>query len=145
MRRMLQMAAWATLWSVMSGCAAAPGGEPALPGTQWSLVSASRGALQAHAAGSGVTLAFDSGRVSGYGGCNTYSGDYTLAGSELRVGTLTRTKRGCEDVAGAVETAWHAALAETLQVTQQASQLTLTTADGLVLRFEPDTGGAREP
>lgn len=145
MKRTLQVATLATLWSLVPGCAAAPGGEPSLLGTQWSLVSANRGALQKHATSSGVTLVFENDRVSGYGGCNSYSGDYTLAGGKLSIGTLTRTKRGCADAAGAVESALHAALAETLQMAHQSSHLILTTPDGLVLRFEPGADGARKP
>ena len=128
----------ALLWSVVTGCAAAPGGEPRIVGTQWALVAADRGALASHATGSGVTLAFDAARVSGYSGCNRYSGDYTLVGTELRVGALTRTKRGCMDAAGAVEAAWFAALeGASLQLSQAPNSLALTTADGLQLRFEP--------
>lgn len=137
MHRGLQAVAMALLWSLVGGCAAAPDGAPGLAGTQWRLVSASGGVLKSHALGSGVTLAFEQGRVTGYGGCNSYSGEYTHSDGSLRVGTLTRTKRGCADAAGAIESAWHAALAQPLAVGQRDAHLTLTTADGLVLEFKP--------
>jgi heat shock protein HslJ len=145
MHRLLQAAALALLWSLVGGCAAAPDGGDALADTQWHLVSASSGVLQSHAAGSGVTLEFAQGRASGYGGCNSYSGDYTRSDGKLRIGTLTRTKRGCADTPGAIESAWHAALAQPLEVVREQSQLTLTTADGLVLRFEPGPGAGTPP
>jgi heat shock protein HslJ len=143
--RTLQLAALAGFWSLVSGCAAAPAEPPALAGSHWHLAAASGGVLQSHARDSKVTLVFEPDRLGGYGGCNTYSGEYTLVGRELRIGVLTRTKRGCADTAGEIEAAWHAALAETLRVEQQASQLILTTAGGLELRFEPDASGAGEP
>ena len=143
MKAIGQAIALALLWSTVAGCAAAPGGEPKLAGTHWNLASADRGVLAQHASGSGVTLAFEAGRVSGYGGCNSYSGEYTLAGGELRIGPLTRTKRGCMGAAGEVEAAWHAALAGPLRLAQQSERLTLTAADGLVLRFEPGAAPAR--
>jgi heat shock protein HslJ len=145
-KRALQVAAMATLWSLVTGCAAAPGNAPVLPGSHWKLVDASRGALQAHGAASGVTLAFGSARVSGYSGCNSYSGDYTLAGGTLGIGSVTRTKRGCADAPGAVEAAWFEALErKSLQVVQQPERLTLTTADGLRLDFAPGQAGDSEP
>ena len=128
----------AVLWSMVTGCAAAPGGETTLAGSRWALAGADRGALAQHGADRGVTLQFDAERISGFSGCNTYSGDYTLEGTVLRVGALTRTKRGCMDAASAVEAAWFAALeGASLQLERQAAELTLTAADGQVLRFEP--------
>lgn len=132
----MTLAAWALLGS-LPGCAAAPGGTPMLDGTRWTLVRAERGVLSEHAAASGVTLVFEPGRVGGHGGCNRYSGDYTLEGAQLRVGPVTSTKMGCPGVAGEVEQAWHAVLAAPLRVERTAQTLVLTAADGQVLEFAP--------
>jgi heat shock protein HslJ len=46
--------------------------------------------------GSTITLHFEENRLSGTAGCNSYFGDYQLAGDSLAVGTLGNTEMWCE-------------------------------------------------
>lgn len=65
-------------------------GRDPLVGTQWQLNDA--------AANSTVTLSFDEdGKVSGSGGCNTFSGSYTIGQDSLSFGPLASTKKACAD------------------------------------------------
>jgi len=45
----------------------------------------------------------EDGTVSGFAGCNTFTGSYTVTGSALSLGPLATTKVGCPGPAGAVE------------------------------------------
>lgn len=59
-----------------------------------------------------LTLEFSSdGTVSGFGGCNTFSGPYTVDESSLSLGPLVSTKIGCPRPASAVEAEYLEALA----------------------------------
>ncbi len=46
----------------------------------------------------------EDGTVSGFAGCNTFTGSYTVTGSALSLGPLATTKIGCPGPASAVET-----------------------------------------
>jgi heat shock protein HslJ len=94
---------------------AGPDGPPetiqpsGLPSTSWILTELN---------GSGEfgklvpTLAFgEDGTVSGFGGCNTFSGTFTTEGPELAIGALTTTDMACEAPAGPVEAAYLGGLA----------------------------------
>ena len=130
---------------MLSACASAPGAAVQLVGSHWDLVSADQGFLAAHAALSGVTLQFGAEHVSGYGGCNTYRGTYTLDAGKLAVGPIGATKRGCMDPANEVEAAWFATLSQPLAVSRDGDKLRLTSADGTQLRFRPGKAPAATP
>lgn len=130
---------------LLAACANAPGSALKLGGTTWHLVSAEKGVLAKHARGSGVTLEFGADRVSGYGGCNTYSGAYTFNAGKLKVAPVSATKRGCMDSANETERAWFAALSAPLTVTQRADGLELRTADGVLLRFATGPATKKRP
>jgi heat shock protein HslJ len=49
--------------------------------------------------------------VSGFAGCNKFSGPVTLGATELRLGSLVTTKMACERPAGTVESMYLEALA----------------------------------
>jgi len=126
-------------------CANGPGKAMDLSGTKWHLATADAGALAKLAPTSGVTLEFTADRVNGYGGCNSYSGPYTLSAGTLTVGPVAATKRGCMDAAGAIESAWFAMLASKLTVTQDAAGLRLRAADGAQLSFASGPGPGPKP
>jgi heat shock protein HslJ len=66
---------------------------PPLEGTHWRLANLQRQALPA---GPAPTLQFDGPRVSGSDGCNRYTGPYTRAGANLRIGPgLASTRMAC--------------------------------------------------
>jgi heat shock protein HslJ len=72
-----------------------------LGGTTWSLVELGTTADLARIVPD-IGFAED-GTVSGFAGCNTFSGSYTVEGSALRLGPLATTKIGCPRPASAVE------------------------------------------
>jgi heat shock protein HslJ len=121
---------------VLGACAASPGTPLQLGGTQWTLASADSGPLAPFAATSGVTLQFEGDRLAGYGGCNQYSGPYTLEGSKLSAGPVAATKRGCMGDGNTIERAWFEVLAAPMQVERDGDALVLTASDGAKLRFD---------
>ena len=88
-----------------------PPGDPSgsgLPGSLWVLTE-----LGATADLPDIfpTVEFGSdGTVSGFAGCNTYSGTYTIEGEALTFGPLATTKMGCPPPASEVEAAFLAAM-----------------------------------
>jgi heat shock protein HslJ/uncharacterized membrane protein len=82
-----------------------------------------------------VTVRFDSGRLSGFAGCNAFSGGYRLDGDRLIIGPVASTQMACEEPASAVEQAFHATLAGTLRFEVSGDDLTTTNSAGKTLRF----------
>ncbi len=80
--------------------APAPGQPAATPaplplaGTTWELAALGG---QPPAAGSTITLAFADGRLSGFAGCNSYGGDYTIEADRLRPDMLAQTLIACPE------------------------------------------------
>jgi heat shock protein HslJ len=89
--------------------AAASGSAPAgsagaitdLGGTTWLLVQLGT-ATELALVVPDIGFAED-GTVSGYAGCNTFTGSYTVTGSVLSLGPLATTKIGCPTPASAIE------------------------------------------
>jgi len=117
---------------------AAGGGAPAgLEGATWRLEELP-GAQPAALAQlkRPVTMRFDSGRLSGFAGCNNFSGSYTLDGDQLKVGPVASTQMACPEPGSSIETAFHKALSGTLRYTVDGDHLSATTASGDTLRFQ---------
>lgn len=121
------------------GVAEGPPGDPPagapiadLAGTSWILADMGGTADLAHLV---PTLEFGAdGTVSGFAGCNTFQGSYTLAGETLTLGPLTTTRIGCERPASAVEAEYLTALAGTTTwAAGEAGQLVL--GGGVPLTF----------
>jgi heat shock protein HslJ len=72
---------------------------PAVIGSEWRLVSYGAADAQTPVVeGSMVTLRLSAeGNAVGSGGCNMFTGSYTLSGSSLSIGDLARTLRACLD------------------------------------------------
>jgi heat shock protein HslJ len=83
-----------------------------------------------------VALRFESGRLSGFAGCNNFSGSYTLAGDQLKIGPVASTQMACPEPGSSVETAFHKALSGNLRYAVDGDHLTATTASGDTLRFQ---------
>jgi heat shock protein HslJ len=115
---------------VLGACAASPETPLELDGTQWTLASADAGPLASLAAKSEVTLNFEAARIAGYGGCNQYSGSYTLQGTTVTVGPVSATKRGCIGDGDVIERAWFAVLGAPFTVERSGETLTVRGADG---------------
>lgn len=106
--------------------------------TQWMLVSygpADDQTLPIN--GSSVTLTLADGTVSGSGGCNSYSGSYTISGNALMVGELVSTEMACMDQATMQQEAvFLAALQSAQSIACAGDTLTIGYDDG-ELRFVP--------
>lgn len=104
---------------VLAGCTTQPGSSspaPTLAGTSWTLVEIEGAPLARDAALEPISIAFDAdgSRVSGYGGCNRFSGGYVVTDARLRFEPLAMTKMACLK-GGDHETAFHQALASVTQ------------------------------
>lgn len=88
------------------------------------------GALAPVPDGVEVTLLLEAGHAGGSGGCNTYSGSYTLDGSAITFGPLASTMMACEEPAMSVESAYFANLALTATWFSDGGSLTFQDADG---------------
>lgn len=82
-----------------------------------------------------VTARFESGRLTGFAGCNNFNGSYTLDGDQLKFGPVASTQMACPEPGSSVETAFHAALTGTWRHAIDGAVLTATTAAGATLRF----------
>ncbi|MBN2471326.1 MAG: META domain-containing protein [Anaerolineae bacterium] len=107
-----------------------------LAGTTWQLDMLDDAAV---IAGSAITLTFDDeGRVSGSGGCNTYSGSYVVDGEALMLSQIASTLRACQDAGvGEQEQAYFAALDGATGYVLTGDTLTITYGEGGQLRFSP--------
>ena len=82
----------------------------------------------------GRSISFDgSGRVTGYGGCNTFSGSYVLKGKTLRISQLVGTQRACAGDGMAKEEEFFAILGKISGFESDATSLRLLDAKGKVL------------
>lgn len=71
----------------------APGDPAVLQGASWMVEDINRGGVIDN---SRLTLTFGTdGRVSGSGGCNSFSGTYSADGSSVSLGPLAMTRRAC--------------------------------------------------
>lgn len=126
---------WAMLLLAMAACGG--GGTMVvapLPGTSWVLDEIDG----APAVNRGrATLEFaESGRASGDGSCNRFSGTATIAGDSLSVGPLMSTKRACvEDALNNQETRYLAALGAARRYSIAGDTLRIRIAGGGELRF----------
>lgn len=107
-----------------------------LEGTVWSLkfLQDPQDNVVAAIAGTTVTATFAEGKVTGGGGCNTYTGAYTLDGDKLTITGLSvadGAKQTCESPAGIMdqEALYLANLAGAVRLVQTAGVLQLLNAD----------------
>jgi heat shock protein HslJ len=108
------------------------GSATPLQGTTWLLAPAAE--LGVDIGTTAVTTHFESGTVSGVGGCNGYTGTYKLDGSSLTIGpNLVQTQMSCGEVQDAVEKAFLGRLTTTASYKIDGDQLTLTDSDGKTL------------
>jgi heat shock protein HslJ len=114
-----------------------------LGGSRWiaTMINNGRGGVASVVEGTEVTAEFGTdGRVSGSGGCNRFSGEYTLEGDSLAIGPVASTRMACfePEGVGEQESAYFAALARTASWTFRDERLQLRAADGaLQVEFRP--------
>ena len=75
------------------------------------------------------------GRVSGYTGCNLFSGTWKMEGDEVRVGALASTKRLCLGPEGETEKRVLAALAQGNRGKRVGGRLVFTAPGGASFAF----------
>jgi heat shock protein HslJ len=120
----------------------------ALAGTTWQVTAYNNGqqAVVSVRAGSMITMAFmPEGRISGSGGCNSYSGSYTATAGQLAVGPVATTRRACAEPEGvmAQEAAFLRALETVASSRREGLRLELRTPTGaLAVTMEQDPAGA---
>ena len=137
MRRMMRLGlALAVIALGASVPAQAQGGGDPLAGTSWRLVELNG---QPVIGTEPLTLNFGTdGRVSGYGGCNQFSGEYRQNGASLRIGPLLSTRRAClEPALNTQETAYFQALESTTRYSIEGGQLVLYRGNQVIARFVP--------
>jgi heat shock protein HslJ len=113
------------------------GGDEApasLDGTSWKLVEGTSIAIPDDVE---MTIAFESGRASGSGGCNQFMGPYDQAGEQISLGRLASTRMACaEEVMGA-ERAYLSALESVTSSSATGGVLVLSDSSGqALLRYE---------
>jgi heat shock protein HslJ len=116
----------------VAASAAPPTQGAALGGTSWNLAEMGGTADFAHIV---PTIQFGADwTVSGFGGCNTFSGTFTTEGKTLSMGPLASTEIGCQRPASAVEAEYLEALSgvTTWEIDAKGS---LTLGGPVLLRF----------
>lgn len=110
------------------------------PTGTWVLQSSDVAGLEAPTGGV-IEISFETGeaeqRVTGYGGCNRFSGSARFGAGSLALGPLVSTKRACVGEGQAREHAYFKALIEVSKVFGDgADQLRLQLEDGRQLQFQ---------
>jgi heat shock protein HslJ len=109
------------------------GASPELAGSEWQLEEL-EGAPPLE--GTSITLDFEGSRFSGSAGCNTYTGDYSLAGDRnLTIPEVARTLLDCDAPAGIMEQ-------EASYIVALTSAVTYRTVDDR-LEIRDEAGAAR--
>ena len=102
-----------------------------LAGTQWQLQTLVNERLQTERP---ITLEFDQLRLSGFAGCNRFSGNYTLGtDASLGVGTTSATKMACNEQRSQLEQRFLQKLQVVHQFSLNNGQLQLLDAQHKVL------------
>jgi heat shock protein HslJ len=124
----------------------APGSPTDIEGS-WEVTSFNNGsAIVSVALGSTITMEFDAdGQVSGNGGCNQYSGGYSVDGSSISIGPLRSTMMACPDEAvGTQEAQFLAALDMVETWSLAGDELTLLGTGETILVTATVNSGAEE-
>jgi heat shock protein HslJ len=124
---------WALAASLFGAPACPAAGEAGgkLDGTSWVLQSFdASGSATGVPAGVTVDARFADSRISGFGGCNSYSGQAVVSGASLAVGALASTQMACSDPANSVETAYLENLRRAAAFTATAERLTIFDGEG---------------
>lgn len=119
----------ARLALALIACAAIGGAVAAehkgLAGTSWQLLQlGSNGALSENL----PTLTFSTdGKVSGSGGCNTFTGSVTESGMHITFGAIAASRKACSEQVNAQEAAYFKALEQAQTFENRATSLLINT------------------
>ena len=83
------------------------------------------GTATAVPSGTKVDAHFTASTVSGFGGCNSYSGPATVSGATLKIGPVASTQMACVGAGSDVEQAYFAALGKVATFTATTDSLTM--------------------
>lgn len=119
----------------LAGCCRVPAASATIEGATWRLTALPGTTLPSGSARNAVTARFEGGRVSGFSGCNQFSGSYTVDRDKLAVGPLAGTMMACPEPAMGLERAFHKAFNGHMTMTVDGEGMTLTPANGEPLRF----------
>jgi len=81
------------------------------------------------------------GTVSGFSGCNTFNGQYTLDGNTLKFGPLASTRKMCGAAANEKEYAFTTMLAKVAQVSLEEDELILFTDNQVEIYLTSEESG----
>jgi heat shock protein HslJ len=112
--------------------------QPDLPleGIRWTLDTVVDGEVASHsAAATKAYLVFAGGKVTGYTGCNSFSGPASINGSSITFGPLIRSMRPCQADRATVEGSVLSVLTGTVRFQIDSSTLTLTGRNAKGLGF----------
>ena len=121
----------------LAGCCRvpAPSAPASLEGATWRVTALPGATLPGGSARNALTARFEGGRVSGFSGCNQFTGSYTVDRDKLVLGPLAGTMMACPGTAMGVEQAFHKAFTGAFSVAVDGEGMTLTPANGEPLRF----------
>jgi heat shock protein HslJ len=120
--------------SAASGAAEPGAAAASVSGREWRLAELGGRPAAMGAGGRPATLRLDAGRASGFAGCNTFSGGYLMAGSNLVMPDLTSTRMACAE-GMELEREYLAALEATLSFRLTTQGLELLGENGVLARF----------
>ena len=143
MRRLLIGLTIVAVGLLAAACSSAStgGSGGTLDGTAWTLKTYDVGGT-ATAVPSGMVIdaKFAGGKVSGFAGCNVYTGSAAVSGATLKIGPLATTSMACDPAVTKVETAYLANLAKAATFTATSDALTIFGSDGKQAVVSPITG-----
>ena len=116
-----------------------------LGGTDWIVVSLNG---QPPIGGSNITMSFEGGSVSGYGGCNWYGSSYSARDTTVQFGTAESTSRACGTPAGVgqQEEKYHETLRRVAAIRKVDNRIALADRAGeTVLMLKPRSRAAMNP
>jgi heat shock protein HslJ len=114
---------------------ASPVTATSLEGVSWSLDSylSTEGQTENVLNYTQITALFESGRVSGNGGCNNYAGSYVTEGSNITIGQLLSTMMFCYDNISSQESVYLLNLQKAATYSISDSLLKMMDANGTVI------------
>lgn len=124
---LLSIALTTLLGILLSACAGSASAD--IVG-EWRLVSFGPASSPRPAAGeTSITFGAD-GQLAGNVGCNSFGGEYTVSGMNIKFGPLMSTLMACMDTIGDQESAVFAVFTNTAPFSLTGDTLTITSADG---------------
>jgi heat shock protein HslJ len=119
---------------IVLGCSAVPAALPGrtLEGTSWRAVSIDTVTTMVSNA---PTLTFATGRLRGSGGCNTYSGTFSLQDGALDIDGLRATLKQCETSTSEMERQFMRALVSATTVAFEGDEGLVLDGTGGTVRF----------